>query len=196
MNSQKIKPSRWWYGLSAGIVLFMFVCFGVVFITLAFRVKRRIHRIVVPAINKLEFPVVGNYIVFHEYQSVLEDKIFSRDKKVPMDLTFSLHSVDGSEEISLSRTHQNAKYQYGERKAVSFLRFEINSPGTYVLTATYADAKKTPRIVLGIGRPLIEEILVPGLFLSLFSTGSILLSAAIFWITFFRRRKAKKELIK
>jgi len=195
MNSEKIKPSRWWYGLAGSIVLLMFLCFCAAFATLAFKVKNRIQRVIVPGVHRLQFPVAGNYTVFYEYESVLEGKILSRDEKLPPRLMCSIQSVDSSQDITLSPTLPNAKYQYDKRKAVSVFRFEIIHPGTYVLTAAYADSKETPRIVLGIGRSLIEQILVPGLFLSLFSTGSILLSAVIFWITFFKRRKAKKMLV-
>lgn len=61
-----------------------------------------------------------------------------------------------------------------------------------ILTAIHANNKETPEIVLAVARTLLEQIPIPGLVFTSFASVLVLLSGGIFWIAFFKRRKAKK----
>lgn len=184
-----------WYVLSAAIAIVGAMLWCVFFFILFFDIKGSIRQIVVPGVHQLELQASGRYIIYHEYQSFVGNKIFSADKNAVLGLQCSIQIADRAEEIKTSPTSPHAKYEFdGKRKGVSILEFEISCPGTYILTAKYSNGREKPQIVLGVARALVEALLVPGLFLMLFTTGTILLSGGIFWITFFKRRRAKKKL--
>jgi hypothetical protein len=196
MNSDKIRPSRWWYGLAATILIIGFMCWCIVFFALFFYIEHSPQQAIVPGIHRLELPTSGTYVIYYEYQSIVDGKTFSTSKDLALGLKCSVQTLDGTEEIAVSSTSPNATYNYrGKRKGVSIFKFKIAHPGTYILTGKYDNGTGKPIIVLGVTRALIEQILVPGLLLMLLSTVSILLSAGIFWVTFFKRRKAKKRLL-
>lgn len=196
MKKDKIRPSVRWYVLSAAIVIVGAMLWLVFFFILFFEVKGSIHQIVVPGVHELELQASGRYIIYHEYQSVVGNKIFSTDKNAILGLQCSIRTADRAEKVEISPTSPHAKYEFGgKRKGVSIFEFEIGGPGTYILTAKYSNGREKPQVVLGVARSLFEALLVPGLFLMLFTTCTILLSGGIFWITFFKRRRAKKRLL-
>ena len=196
MSINKVHPSALWYVLSIAIAVAGAILWCVFFFILFFSIESSIQQIVVPGVHRLELPDSGSYIIYHEYQSIVGNKIFSTNKHETIDLKCSIHPVDRAEEIVISPTSPHAKYEFhGKRKGISILEFEVGRPGTYIITAKYSNGREKPQIVLGVARALVEVVLVPGLFLMLYTVVTILLSGGIFWITFFKRRKAKKRLV-
>ena len=198
MRDDNIHPGSWWYGLAASILAIGFVCWNIIFFTLFFSIKRDIKQVVVPGTHPLYFAHPGTYLIYYEYQSFIDDRIFSRDMMTSSDLNLicSIQTADDMKDIQVLAAPPSSTYNFGgKRKGVSILKFKVKRPGKYILMARYNDGKANPRIVLGIGRRLVEKIMIPGLFLMIITTITILSSAGIFWITFFRRRRAKKRLV-
>ena len=199
MNGNRIRPSRWWYVLAATIAVAVLVCVWVFLFVFLFAswlsVKSDIQRFIVPGTHQFKLPSAGSYVIYHEYRSVVDGVTFSTKRDAIRDLTCRIDAADGTETVMVSSTDPYAKYKYGRREGVSVFIFKIGRPGTYVLTAKYAEGKEGPRIVLAIARKLTERIMPPVLVFGLSASGATLLAAAIFWITFLKRRKAKERLV-
>ncbi|MHC4344125.1 MAG: hypothetical protein ACYSUP_05520 [Planctomycetota bacterium] len=194
MRTDKITPSGGYYILSAAIASFGAILWLVFFFILFFSITESIIQVVVPGVHRLKLPSPGQYTIYHEYRSVVGSRSFATDKNVALHLVCSIEPADRAGEIAVSATSPHAKYEIDGRRAVSIFKFQIDQPGEYVLTAKYPGGEERPQVVLGIARRLAESLFVPGILLTLFSTGTILLSACIFWITFYKRRKAKKRI--
>lgn len=196
MSSDTIRPSRWWYALSTAIVVVGTVVYIVLFIILFLSLKGGIRQVIVPGVHKLQLCQSGRYVIHHEYQSVVENKTSLTNEDVIADLVCSIRSEDVTEEIVVGPTSPNERYEFnGKRKGVSVFELRIARPGTYVLTAEYSNGRKEPKVVLGVARELLARVLVPWILLTVYTVAIIGISGGIFWITFFKRRKAEKKLL-
>lgn len=194
MKNRKIRPSMWWYILSAVILTIGALCTLTGFMYLFVSTVKNTQQIIVPGVHRLMLPASGKYIIFYEYRSVVGGKVFSTNEDLISLLDCFVQTQNGKQ-IVVSSIPPYEKYNLGERiKAYSAFKFKIDKPGMYILTAEYDNKKESPQIVLGVRRTLHQIIFVPALFLMLFATISILISAGIFWTTFFKRRRAKKQI--
>ncbi|HUT29446.1 MAG TPA: hypothetical protein VMX13_06620 [Sedimentisphaerales bacterium] len=192
MDNHKIRPSRWWYGLAAAIDIAVFASFLIFFFAMFLGLRSGIQRVTVPGTHRVRIVAAGNYTVLHEYETVVNGKPYSVASDAARDLECSLQTLDGLQRIPVTPTPPYSKYKFGKREGVSVFRFTIGRPGTYVLMAHYPEGAQTPRIVLAIRRRVLETLLVPAaLFVSIASV-AVLVAAGVFWVTFFKRRKAKK----
>jgi hypothetical protein len=197
MRTGKIKPSRWYYILSEAILVAGAVLYCVFFFILFFSIKENILQVVVPGAHRFRLHHAGRYVVYHEYRSIVAGETLSTDRDVIANLSLSIQDPNRAKEIPVSPTPPDASYQFGsKRKAVSIFEFRIPNPGTYILSAKYTDGAGKPRVVLGVARKLSERVLLPSIALTVYTVAIIGTSGGIFWITFIKRRKAKRQMMR
>jgi hypothetical protein len=189
----KTKPSRWYYVLS-GIVLvaglaglWFFLLSGVSTLT------KGLIQIVVPGQQELILSETGKYTVFHEYRSIVGNKVYSMAKGRLSGLQCGLTSKATGERIPLYGAIMNSKYSLGSRSGIAVFNFRINSPDTYVFSAQYPPGKDGPEVVLSVSHGFAKDLLVTilgGLGILFGSAGAATVIAAI---TSERRRRRGKS---
>ncbi|HHU73040.1 MAG TPA: hypothetical protein GXZ28_00240 [Clostridiales bacterium] len=191
MESAVVKPSRIYYGVSvfvfiAGLILF--------FIVLIFGIFSSINaigtQVVVPGSEIIELDKAGKYIIFHEYKSVVDGKIYSSNSINGLYCT--LTNVKTGEDITLSITTPNMNYSVNGREGRSVFEFNIDEPGRYELKAWYGQ-RDGEEAVLAVGKGFGAGLFVTIILCIGILFGSIVISILIFVITFLKRRKYKNE---
>ncbi len=189
MSVAKTKPSRWYYVL-AGILLgagftglWFFLLSGVSTLT------EGLIQIVVPGQHELILSETGGYTVFHEYRSVMGNKVYSMAKGELSGLQCGLASKATGEVIPLHGSVMNSKYSIGERSGIAVFNFRIYSPGTYVFSAQYPPGNGGPETVMSVSHGFAKDILVTILGGLGILFGSVGAATAIAVITFVSRRR-------
>lgn len=186
------RPGRWYYGLAAAVFVGGFVFFGVFLWKNLSRIGESLTQVVVPGKSQLTLSKPGKYSIFYEHRSVVGNKIYSTGEDIS-GLECSLVSMRTGSEIALTPSTVNSTYSLGGRSGVSFLDFQIESPGAYELSAKYSDGREGPEVVLAVGQGFAGEI-VATVFGGLgIVFGSIGLAVAIMVITLIKRDKARKR---
>ncbi|MBN2502941.1 MAG: hypothetical protein JXB38_19330 [Anaerolineales bacterium] len=211
MESQKIKPSRWYFALAAGIFLAGIVIASIVmgigaedFIAL-FKdfdsdTGEVLQRVIVPGSGELNLSEAGEYTIFYEYRSEVNGVEYHTGSNLP-DMDCSLTAGETEVSILPSFTHANYQFDLQDRAGVAVMKFEIDRPGTYTLTCAYADGSERPEIVLAVMKEFFKEFILPifeftgSLMLGMgLVCGSSLAAVIMFVFVAVKRSSAKRQL--
>ncbi|MFC1552294.1 hypothetical protein ACFL6P_06970 [Candidatus Latescibacterota bacterium] len=195
MSKIKVRPSRWYYVI-AGLVLGAGLAgFGWLSISGISSLNGALIQVVVPGQRELILSETGSYTIFHEYRSVVGNKVYSMEPGDLSDLQCSLRFKATEEEIPLSPLPQNSYYTIGgSRSGVSAFNFLVDSPGIYVLSAQYTPGKEGPEGILSIGHGFLKQIFEIVLGCLGIGFGTLGAAVAIAVPTFLKRRRAFKLL--
>ncbi len=171
MESQKIKPSRWYFALAAGIFLAGIAIASLVmgigaegFFTLVKDFDSDtgavLQRVVVPGSGELDLSEAGEYTIFYEYRSEVNGVEYHTGSNLP-EMDCSLTAGETEVLVSPSYTHANYQFDFKDRAGVAVMQFEIDQPGTYTLACAYTDGSERPEIVLAVVKEFFKEILAP-----------------------------------
>jgi hypothetical protein len=185
------RPSNAWYGLAgaflvAGIAVFIWlIASGVTGMQTGFQ------RGVVPGKIELQVGEPGTYVIYHEYQSVIDGKIFRNASGHPP-LAVEVISRESGATVDLQAATMNSTYTINSRSGRSMLSFEADQPGAYTLTAAYPAGSAGPEVVLAVGRGIGfgRAARIIGAIASLFTGGALAVLTGI--ITFVRQRQATR----
>ena len=183
-------PSRRSYVIGAAVLIVGVVVCVVFLVTQLFNLLDSIVpeiQVVVPGTHEIYLAEPGEYTVFYEYRSVVDNKVYSTGEISGMSVI--LKSKDDQQEVALSKPSGSTTYEVGGRAGESVLEFEIDEPGTYVFTADYSGGVGGPDVVLAIGQfelwGTIRTVLVGlGIFFGAFIIGGFIIVR-----TFLKRRK-------
>ena len=185
MGSRRTVPSRRHYlaGTSilvVGVSLFVLLLF--------LRIERYTPHIraVVPGTHHVELDRPGKYTVFYEHRSVIEGRFYFTGDTLS-GILVRIAPADGSEPRPLSRPANIRTYDARGRAGGSTLEFDIDKPGTYELTAVYADNADRGDIVLAIGQYSVFRTVLSLLFLLL---GGVLIGGFVIVRAYVWRRGA------
>jgi hypothetical protein len=146
-------------------------------------------QVVVPGEHEIHLSDSGTYTVFYEYRSEVDGRVYATAQSLS-GLLVALRSKDDFTEVALSSPSGSTTYSVGGRAGVSVLKFEIDEPGTYVLSADYAPGADGPDVVLAIGKlNLLRTILIALAIVF----GPLIAGAFVIVRAFLQRRKATKE---
>lgn len=178
-------PSHWHYVIGAVVVVAGVIAFVVFLVTQISTIIPKIQ-VVVPGTHEVQLPKPGKYTIFYEYQSVVDGKVYSTGQQLSGMRVMLRHKND-SRQIELSQPSMSGNYQAGGRAGMSVLEFELENPGTYILTADYSSGVTGSNVVLAIGQfKLLGTILGGlGIFFGSAATGGIVIGRA-----YMKRRKA------
>jgi hypothetical protein len=183
-------PSRWFYGLAVLIALAGSAVFIVFLIgTLSNRTKG-LKQVVVPGSHEMRFEKTGIYLVYYEYQSVVDGKVYSTGEALSGLQCTVTHKASGKR-VRIGPASVSSNYTMGGRAGKAVLQFAIDEPGTYEFSAWHEDEGSD--IVLAVGQDFTIN-----LFVSIFGGIAILFGAwviagIIFIITLVKRKKISKS---
>jgi hypothetical protein len=202
----RIKPSRWFYVIGivilvGGPIISSIFLFLAVVSNIGDMTEVPSIQVVVPRTSDINLSQTGKYTIFYEYQSMVDNRIYSTAEDLP-GIQVNLVSKDTGTEIPLSAASINSSYTIGGRSGIGLFSFIIDQPGVYELSASYPasvqgqqEQGQSPKIVLAV----FHGSAIEKLFGNIMGTvGGVLAIAfvpfavgvAIIVITFLKRRKA------
>lgn len=161
METQRIRPSGWFYVLGLAIFLFgcvaamAFFAFGIAgMVDSAIDIDRLINdfdRLVVPGSAELVLDESGPYAIFYEHRSVVDGEPFYSSRSRPR-LKCHLQVKESGNEVPLINAWpQESNYDLPNRSGTLLMRFDLDRPDTYVLSCDYAGSGDAPEVVLAVG---------------------------------------------
>jgi len=194
MSDQKpIRPSAWYYLLSAVVVLSGMGFFSYALFDGISHFTDNLTQVVVPGEKDLNLQPNLRYTIFVEEDSVVDGRIYATKSNLT-GLTCTVTSLATGKRIDTRRTTMSTIYNVGERSWRSVLEFVTEESGVYQLACNYEEGTQGPEAVLAVGSGVTEGILgiVTKGFASFF--GGWFLGGAIFLTVFIKRERAKKRM--
>jgi hypothetical protein len=151
-------PSRIFYGVAAGVLAVGMYAF-VAFLLSGLNDLSAGPQIVVPGSREIDLDEPGHYTVFHEYNSVVDGKVY-RSAGVAPALACSLRSVATGQVIELAPASMNSRYSMGSRAGVSVFEFDLAAPGRYEFSGRYDDDARGPEVVFAVSRGFVWRLLM------------------------------------
>ncbi len=179
-------PSRWYYVIIVTILVVGFTLFALFLFTQITTIIPQIQ-VVVPGTHEIYLEKPGKYMIFYEYRSIINSKIYSTGEPIS-GMSVTIRSKKDSQEIPLSKPSTSSTYEAGGRAGVSVFKFEIEEPGTYILTARYSNGVSGPDIVLAIGQFKLLGAILGGIGI----LSGVLISGFIIIRTLLKRQKARE----
>lgn len=182
-------PGRWVYVVAvliaaAGLAICGAAIYhGVISLTHGFR------QFVVPGETTITFERTGNYTIYHEYRSVIGNRIYHTDEAMS-GLECEVRETGTGRVIPIRTARASSTYQIGGREGRGLFEVRIDKPGTYEFRGRYAPGFEGPSTVLAVGMASIFRFvaLVFGGLAALFTCGIVALLIVLY--TFVRRRAA------
>jgi hypothetical protein len=161
-------------------------------------------QIVVPDSSDITLPQLGEYTIFYEYRSMVDNRIYSTDQDIP-GIIVNIVSKDMGDEIPLSTPSTSSTYTIGGRSGIGLFDFSIDKPGIYEISASYPatngqQEEQTQEIVLAVIHSSVMDHIFGSIMGTVVGAMAIVLvpfAAGIVFIiiTFLRRRKARTRTI-
>jgi len=186
MDDFKQKPSGCFYGLGCLVGILGVIGFAAILVYGLSGLTNKLQQVVMPGTHEIKLDEAGTYTVFHEHKSVVDNKVYAGPASIS-GLQCAIKSK-GGDEIPVTGSSMSSNYTVGSRSGYSIYEFTIQTPGTYTLTASYADGREEPKVVLAIGASFMKSLLF-----SIFGCiGALLfgsvLSIVIIVVTYIKRR--------
>ena len=213
MDSKRIKPSGWYYGLAAlipvlGCLIAMVVAYqrfpGLPGTWQAKMSLENLTQVVVPGSQDITFAKSGAYAVYYEYRSVVDGVVYASSETPPA-LACALTSKATGDQVGVVPDYVKTNtYSTKDRERVGVLirSITIDEPGTYTFSCRYADSMSQPEIVLAVGPNFVWEffgiaartvITVAAGLAVLFSSG--LVAAVVVIVIAVKRRQSKRAAV-
>jgi hypothetical protein len=159
---------------------------------------------VVPGSSDITLPQPGEYTIFYEYRSMVDNRIYSTNQDIP-GIIVNIVSKDTGDEIPLSTPSTSSTYTIGGRSGIGLFDFSIDKPGIYEISASYPatngqQEEQTQEIVLAVIHSSVMDHIFGSIMGTVVGAMAIVLvpfAAGIVFIiiTFLRRRKARTRTI-
>jgi hypothetical protein len=170
MSRQRMKPSRWYYGLAVLVLLFGWP----IAVAASYPAVRgvpaaikeaydlnRLTQVVVPGSAEITLSRTGAYGVYYEYRSVVNGVEYAGSQSPPS-LECSLTSEATGRVIPVVPDFVGTnRYDAGpgRRAGVLIMSTTVDEPGSYAFSCRYTDDRERPSIVLAFGQNIIWELL-------------------------------------
>ncbi len=193
METEVIKPSKIFYVVSGVILVIGIILFVIILISGIFSSVDKINnRVIVPGTKMVELKETGKYIIYFEYRSVIDGKVFETNNI--SGLMCSLRNTETGGFIKLDNPSLDSNYSFSAREGKSIFEFAINETGKYELKAWYKTGEGEEAVLAigkGFGIELARTIIL--------SIGTLFvsfgISIAIFIVTLVKRKKAKSGVL-
>ena len=136
-------PGRKWYWVAGAVGVTGIVVFVVYLLYGITGMGDGLDQMLAPGTAAFEFAEPGTYTVFHEHESVFEERYYS-SPGIVSGLAVRVVSSAGGGAVAVHAASTNANYELSGRSGNSIFEFEIVEPGPYRVTAAYADGRRSP----------------------------------------------------
>lgn len=193
MGSERIKPSRWYYGMAAVVCIVGFAMFYETLMKGLNAVPSMVQQFAAPGNAELALPNPGEYTVFYEYQSVMGNRTYSTGLDVP-DLRLSVVSKDTGSAVKLRPSGVNTTYSFERRAGRSLFDFNIDKPGVYQFKTRYAKGQQGEEVAMAVGQG-VPGVIMKTVFMGLsIAFATLGLTFVIVLVTAIKRHNAAKRL--
>lgn len=189
-----MRPGKWLYAVGVMIIVTGFVLMAGFLFKSLFGIQDHLLQLTVPGKYDLTFSETGKYVVFYEYQSVVNGRAYNTKSFNLEGLNISVKSKSSTEEILVDAPFVNSTYSLGGRKGVATFDFEIKKPGEYVFSGKYRKGAGGPEVVLAISNNF-PKVLVKIIFSAIaivFSFSFVGIIVLLF--TFFKRKGSRDKI--
>ncbi len=191
MEFHRLQPGRQYY-LMAVVIL----AAGAVFFTWNLRtgldrLTSSMQRVVVPGSQVVRFDEPDHYVMFYEFKSRIGRKDYNTGPRLS-GLICELNEASTEAYVPLMLSTEHIEYSAEPYAGVSVFEFDIEKPGTYILTSFYAEGESGRKIVMAVAsdfRRRLRKVTRPSLFVMV---GSIFFALIITFIVFGKRHRAKE----
>lgn len=186
MDEAPRGPGRIWYLVGAALIA-LGVLFDAQFLLTRIQgLGADMRQVVVPGSTNLDLAEPGEYTIFHERRSVVDGQLYTSFDI--SGLRVSVVGPDGAP-VSLNQPAMTSRYTFNGREAFSIFTFRVERPGTYRLTAAYADGRTQPQAVLSVGHDFLPALLITIFSAIAIGFATLGLGTAIFVVTLVKRRR-------
>ena len=192
MDAPPSGPSRLFYALAALVGAAGLAYFAVFLVQGIGELSFGMTQVIVPGEQEIVLPEPGDYTIFHEYESVVDGKVYSGPAGLA-GMQCTLRSKATGSTVPLEKPAGQSTYTINDRSGTSVLAFTIDEPGTYVLTGEYGPNERGPDAILAIDHGFIGKLttLIFGAMGIFFGTG--ICTTAIAVITYMLRNNASRR---
>ena len=141
-----------WFVVAGLIAIAGFVAAGLYLWPRLGSVEAGMIRVVAPGSATLALDKPGTYTIFHEKQSVVDDRYYASETVTG--LRVGLVGEAGGAPIRIFEPSTSTSYSIGNRKGISIFAFTVDQPGRYRLTTSMAGGQA----VLAIGQGTFAAI--------------------------------------
>jgi hypothetical protein len=189
MDNTRVRPGRWMYWLSAGIMAFSVLFTAPWLIYWIARVAEfdaQFQRCVMPGTSSITINEPGEYTVYHEYSTAYAGRSY-RNAEDLGDMQLSVKVKSSGQAVTVTKVKNEENYSSGKTQGVGMWKFEAASPGEYEMTAAYESGNAKPEVVLSVAKDVVKKLVTAilamtgGLFagIGIFCVGALLLVATL-----------------
>jgi hypothetical protein len=146
-------------------------------------------RVLVPGETELRLNEAGRYVIYHEFRSAFEGRVYHVDAVSGLNVTVR-SGVSGAV-VPLEQTTATS-YTVGSRSGRSLFAFDVAAPGPYLIAGAYSDGRRDPQTVLAIDRGFVRDLLLTIFGALAMAFGGTALAVAIVGAVFFQRRRVRR----
>ncbi len=188
MDRNNIQPGIGYYGLAVLIIVLGFAAFAGSIYSGITDAESGLLQMVAPGGANLFLKEPGEYTIFYENNSYLDGKFYSTGEQMS-GLEILVKEKATGIDLATYPAKSSFTYSLGNRSGRSIMAFTTPRAGIYQVNASYS-GRAGPRIVLAIGKGIVEGIF-SSIMISLAALfGSIVIAAVITFVTYRRRKKA------
>lgn len=187
MNSGKVQPGIWYYGLAVLIIIIGFLAFAGSIYSGVSNIESGLMQMTAPGNADLDIREPGEYTLFYENRSYFNGSIYNTAEQIPA-LQIRV-SEKASGQTLATYPASGSTYSMGGRTGRSVMSFSVENPGIYRINASYPK-EPGPEVVLAVGKGFIDGIFYLMTISMVFLFGSIAIAAVITYKTYARRKKA------
>ena len=188
MDRNNVQPGIWYYGLAVLVIVLGFAAFAGSIYSGITDAESGLLQIAAPGGAELNLSEPGEYIIFYENNSYLDGKFYSTGEQIS-GLEVHVREKATGLDVATYPAKSSLTYSLGSRSGRSIMAFKVERAGDYQVNASYS-GKEGPRIVLAIGKGMIEGIFSSIMISMAALFGSIAIAAVITFVTYRRRKKA------
>ena len=188
MDRNNIQPGIGYYGLAVLIIVLGFAAFAGSIYSGITDAESSLLQMVAPGGANLFLKEPGEYIIFYENNSYLNGTLYSTGEQMS-GLEILVKEKATGIDLATYPAKSSFTYSLGNRSGRSIMAFTTPRAGIYQVNASYS-GRAGPRIVLAIGKGIVEGIF-SSIMISLAALfGSIVIAAVITFVTYRRRKRA------
>jgi len=188
LHRNNVSPGIWYYGLAVLVIVLGFAVFAGSIYSGITDAESGLLQIAAPGDADLNISEPGEYIIFYENNSYMNDQFYSTSEQIS---GLEIHVREKATDLDLATYPAKSSFTYslGSRSGRSIMAFTTQRAGIYQVNTSYSGIAG-PRIVLAIGKGIVEGIF-SSIVISLAALfGSIVIAAVITFVTYRRRKKA------
>ena len=191
-NSINVQPGIWYYGMAVLVIVLGFAAFAGSIYSGITDAESGLLQIAAPGGADLFLREPGEYIIFYENNSYMNGTLYSTSEQIS-GLKILVKEKATGIDLATYPAKSSFTYSLGSRSGRSIMAFTTPRAGIYQVNASYSE-RAGPRIVLAIGKGIVEGVF-SSIMISLAALfGSIVIAAVITFVTYRRRKKAFLKL--